>query len=353
MSAKTALKTRLFSTTSTLRASAQPTTATTSASSSPRHLVNISQLSNDEFSSLINKAQTLKSIYKSGLQQQIVENHQKLLGKLVALLFSKRSTRTRISTEGAASFFGAQPMFLGKDDIQLGVNESMYDTTRVISSMTSCIFARVNKHQDILDLCKDSSVPIINSLCDKYHPLQAIADLLTIKEKFGETKGLKLAWVGDANNVINDLAIACLKLGINVSVSIPESIKFDQEVESDAKSLAGELNLNFEIVNDPKEAVKDANIVVTDTWISMGEEAQKQAKLKQFEGYQITQQMVKEGGVNSNWIFMHCLPRHQEEVADDVFYSDNSVVFQEAENRLYAAMAVIEAFVINKGDLLK
>lgn len=342
-SVRTITTTRLLSTT--------PIKATAS-SQTPRHLINIAQLTNDEFSSLINKAYQFKQLVKS--DKPSIENHQKLLGKLVALLFTKRSTRTRISTEGAASFFGAQPMFLGKDDIQLGVNESMYDTTKVISSMTSCIFARVNKHQDILDLCQHSSVPIVNSLCDKYHPLQAIADLLTIKEQFGDNlKGLKLTWIGDANNVINDLSIACLKLGINVSISIPKDITFDQDVVEIAEKLAKEQNLTFEIVNDPIIALNNTNIVVTDTWISMGEEEQKLAKLKQFQGYQITQEMCKLGKVNSNWKFMHCLPRHQEEVADDVFYSDNSVVFEEAENRLYAAMAVIDGFVINKGDLLK
>ncbi|KAK6203267.1 ornithine carbamoyltransferase [Scheffersomyces amazonensis] len=324
---------------------------TTALKSAPRHLVSISHLTNDEFGSLVSKAEKFKKIVKSG--ETSIENHQKLLGKLVALLFTKRSTRTRISSEGAAAFFGAQPMFLGKDDIQLGVNESVYDTTRVISSMTSCIFARVDKHQDILDLAKDSSVPIINSLCDKYHPLQSIADLLTIKETFGSTQGLKLTWIGDANNVINDLAIASLRSGINVSIAIPKGIEFDSDVKILAEKLAKDSNLTFEIVNDPVQALPNANIIVTDTWISMGEESQKVAKLKQFAGYQITQDLLKAGKVASNWKFMHCLPRHQEEVADDVFYSENSVVFEEAENRLYAAMAALEGFVINKGDLLK
>ncbi|CAD1813521.1 ornithine carbamoyltransferase [Candida parapsilosis] len=349
MSVRTVTTKRILSTgTTTLKSQSQ------AANTPPRHLVNIAQLTTDEFSSLITKAQYLKQVYKTGQASAIAENHNKLLGKLVALLFSKRSTRTRISTEGAAAFFGAQPMFLGKDDIQLGVNESMYDTTKVISSMTSCIFARVNKHSDIVNLCKDSSVPIINSLCDKYHPLQAIADLLTIKESFGgNTKGLKLAWVGDANNVINDLAIASLKMGIHVSISIPESISMDKDVEQDARQIAQQQGVEFEIVNQPQQALRNANIVVTDTWISMGEESQKVAKLKQFAGYQIDMELIKSSQVAPNWIFMHCLPRHQEEVADDVFYSDNSVVFEEAENRLYAAMAVIEAFVVNKGDLLK
>lgn len=331
------------------------TVAKATASIPPRHLVSILQLSKDEFINLVNKAEYLKNVVKSNDITTIKKNHDQLLGKVVALLFSKRSTRTRISTEGAAAHFGAQPMFLGKDDIQLGVNESMYDTTKVISSMTSCIFARVNRHQDILDLCKDSSVPIINSLCDMYHPLQAIADILSVKEAFGKTEGLKLAWIGDANNVINDLAIAALKVGISVSILTPPSVTFDASVSQTAKEIVLESNgkLSFELVNNPNDALKGANVIVTDTWISMGEEAEKELKLKQFAGYQITQEMLAKGKVADNWKFMHCLPRHAEEVADDVFYSENSIVFPEAENRLYAAMAVIEAFVINKGDLLK
>lgn len=321
----------------------------------PRHLVSILKLSDEEFTSLVNKAEHLKKVVKTDNTSQIKANHEKLLGKLVALLFTKRSTRTRLSSEGAAAHFGAQPIFLGKDDIQLGVNESMYDTTKVISSMTSCVFARVNKHQDILDLCKDSSVPIINSLCDTYHPLQAIADILSIKETFGRTEGLKLTWIGDANNVINDLAIAALKVGISVSVLIPESIQFNTSIVKAAEELVAKSNgkVSFEVVNDPNVALKGANVIVTDTWISMGEESEKQQKLQQFAGYQITQAMLQKGQISDDWRFMHCLPRHQEEVADDVFYSKNSIVFEEAENRLYAAMAVIEAFVVNKGDLLK
>lgn len=318
----------------------------------PRHLVSILQLSAEEFNALVTKAENLKKIVKSGDTAAIRDNHDKLLGKLVALLFSKRSTRTRISTEGAAAHFGAQPMFLGKDDIQLGVNESIVDTTRVISSMTLCIFARVNRHQDILDLCQDSTVPIINSLCDMYHPLQAIADILTIKETFGHTKGLKLAWIGDANNVINDLAIAALKCDMSVAVLVPETVSFEPLVLREAKSIAQDAGVTFEVGHDPIQALDKANVVVTDTWISMGQELERDAKLAQFAGYQISQEMLAKSNAASNWRFMHCLPRHQEEVADDVFYSDRSVVFEEAENRLYAAMAAIEAFVVNKGDLL-
>lgn len=325
--------------------------STSTMTKSPRHFVNTIQLSNTELASLVSKAANFKKQVRSG-NPTPVEAHNKLLGKLVAMLFTKRSTRTRISTEGAAAYFGAQPMFLGKDDIQLGVNEAMYDTTKVISSMTSCIFARVDTHQTIVDLCKDLSVPIINSLCDMYHPLQAVADILTIKEAFGKTEGLKLAWIGDSNNVINDLAISALKSGISVSISIPESITFSDYIISEANKLvAANKSLTFEIVHDPLQAVKDSNIIVTDTWISMGQEAEKIQKLQQFDGYQIDLKMLSEGKAAADWKFMHCLPRHAEEVADDVFYHDNSLVFEEAENRLYAAMAVIDGFVINKGNL--
>ncbi|KAG7877506.1 hypothetical protein KL925_005038 [Ogataea polymorpha] len=310
-----------------------------------KHLVSISDLTTPEFTSLVNRAAHHKKIFKSG-QPVSSEISEALKGKLVAMLFSKRSTRTRISTEGAAVYFGGHPMFLGKDDIQLGVNESFYDTTRIVSSMTSCIFARVNSHSEIQQLCEHSSVPIINSLCDTYHPLQAICDILTIKEAFGETKGLKLAWVGDANNVINDLAIAALRSGIRVSVAVPRGIEMIPTIVDVAKTISQETGASFEVTNDPKHACTDANIIVTDTFISMGEEAQKQKKLQQFSGFQVNSDLTKLAA--PNWKFMHCLPRHQEEVTDEVFYSDNSIVFEEGENRLYAAMAAIEAFVIKK-----
>lgn len=315
----------------------------------PRHLVNIHELADAELAALVASAANFKRQFKAGLNAP--NEHLKLLGKLVTLLFSKRSTRTRISCEGAASYFGAHPMFLGKDDIQLGVNESAYDTTRVVSSMTSCIFARVNKNQDILDMAAASSVPIINSLCDLYHPLQAITDIMTIKESFGKTEGLKLAWIGDANNVINDLSIAALKSGMNVSVCIPESVKFNDLVLSKATEICARNNTKFEIVHQPETALNAADVVVTDTWISMGDEEKRAQILKQFTGYLITKALVERGNVNENWKFMHCLPRHKEEVDDEVFYSENSVVFEEAENRLYTAMAVLDGFVVKGGEL--
>ncbi|AMD19335.1 HBR434Cp [Eremothecium sinecaudum] len=314
-----------------------------------RHLVSIKDLTDDEFKHLVDKAEHLKTIFKSKDNSAFEEQHKKLIGRTVALLFSKRSTRTRISTEGASAFFGATPMFLGKDDIQLGVNESFKDTVKVVSSMVSCIFARVNKHSDIQQLVQHSSVPIVNSLCDKFHPLQAICDMLTIKEHFDYTnKKLKMAWVGDSNNVINDMAIAALKLGMDVAIATPSGIEMDKDIKEAAYEICARYNNHLLFTHDPVEAVKGANIVVTDTFVSMGEEYMHKSKVKQFQGYQVNAQLCEHAA--PDYKFMHCLPRHQEEVSDEVFYGDHSIVFEQAENRLYAAIAVIETLVINGGE---
>ncbi|CAB4256951.1 similar to Saccharomyces cerevisiae YJL088W ARG3 Ornithine carbamoyltransferase (carbamoylphosphate:L-ornithine carbamoyltransferase) [Maudiozyma barnettii] len=323
-------------------------------STSIRHLTSIKDLTDEEFKILVDRAQHYKTIFKNGGSEEFQKNHLKLLGRTVALIFTKRSTRTRISTEGAATFFGAQPMFLGKEDIQLGINESFYDTTKVVSSMVSCIFARVNSHDDIQALCKDSSVPIINSLCDTYHPLQAICDMLTIKEKFAahledsSKPNLKITWIGDANNVINDMSLACLKLGMDVAIATPTGIEMDSNIMNEANKIASQNGTKIEASHDSKKASTGANILVTDTFVSMGEEFAKEAKLKQFQGFQINKELADLA--DPEFKFMHCLPRHHEEVTDDVFYGEHSIVFDEAENRLYAAMAAIDVFVINKGN---
>ncbi|GMM35490.1 ornithine carbamoyltransferase [Saccharomycopsis crataegensis] len=317
-----------------------------------RHLVSISELSHTELHSLVNRAAHYKSLVKSNtLPPDNLADALKT--QTVGLLFSKRSTRTRISSEAAVNYFGGHPLFLGSQDIQLGVNESFYDSIKVISSMTGAIFARVNSHDEIQQLVKHSSVPVINSLCDTYHPLQAICDMLTIKEQFnGDVKGKKLTWVGDANNVINDLAVAAAQFGMNVSVAIPQGYKFDEQVAAVATKVASEQGCKFEVVHDPLVAVKDANIVVTDTFVSMGEESQTKQKLETFKGFQVSKELIEQGQVAKDWRFMHCLPRHEYEVSDEIFYGENSVVFEEAENRLYAAIAVLEALVVNKGKFL-
>ena len=235
------------------------------------------------------------------------------------------------------------------------MNESLYDTSVVISSMTSCMVARVGPHSDIANLAKHSSVPVLNALSNDFHPLQIIADFLTIHEAFPASQsatadlglsGLKVAWVGDSNNVLFDLATACVKMGVDIAVAspkgfgIPESMR--QLITSASAGVGSPGSLSETIV--PEEAIKNADILVTDTWISMGQEEEKQKRLQAFAGYQITNELAKRGGAKEGWKFMHCLPRHPEEVADEVFYSPRSLVFPEAENRVWAAVCELLPF---------
>ncbi|KAF3924266.1 hypothetical protein ABW21_db0205404 [Orbilia brochopaga] len=311
------------------------TAAAPVATSGPRHFLSIADLSTSELVALVKTAQQAKDAVKAG------KSTASLVGKTVAMMFSKRSTRTRISTEGAVVHLGGHPMFLGKEDIQLGVNESLYDTSKVISSMTSCMVARVGPHKDIVDLAANSSVPVINALSDAYHPMQAVADILTISEVYGlqNLANLKIAWVGDVNNVLYDLALACAKLDINISVAAPEAYEFDPKILQTVRQCFDKpTSAAIQIFHKPEEAVRNADIIVTDTWVSMGQEAEKSKRLSDFAGYQVSNELAARGGAKADWKFMHCLPRKPEEVDDDVFYGPRSLVFQEAENRLYAAI---------------
>ncbi|KAH6848004.1 Aspartate/ornithine carbamoyltransferase [Chaetomium sp. MPI-CAGE-AT-0009] len=347
-------------------AMAHPQTRSLSSASGPRHLLSISDLSPAELTKLVLNASSHKAAVKAAFaagEQPPKPLHGALTGKTVAMMFSKRSTRTRVSTEAAVQMMSGHPMFLGKDDIQLGVNESLYDTSVVISSMTSCMVARVGAHKEVADLAAHSSVPVINALSSDYHPLQTIADFQTIHESFpgrapsGSSlglEGLKVAWVGDSNNVLFDLAIGCVKMGLDIAVAspagygIPAAMK--QVILAAGEGVASPGRLAETQV--PEDAIKDADILVTDTWVSMGQEEESQKRLKAFAGYQITNELAKRGGAKPDWKFMHCLPRHPEEVDDEVFYGPRSLVFPEAENRLWAAVAALEAFVVNKGKIL-
>jgi ornithine carbamoyltransferase len=333
---------------------------------SPRHFLSIADLTPLELNSLIRTASHRKTAVKSGSLSLGDPLRNALKGQQIGLTFSKRSTRTRVSTEGAIVALGGSPLFLGKDDIQLGVNESLRDTSIVMSSMMSGIVARVGNHEDITGLAKWSSVPVINALSNDFHPMQTVADYLTVAEAFGGTlgsghtgkslglEGLKIAWVGDSNNVLFDLAIGGAKLGINIAVASPAGYTIPEPmralIHSAATSSSNPGTLTETSV--PEEAIKDADIIVTDTWISMGWEAETQKRLQEFAGYQITHVLAKRAGAKKGWKFMHCLPRHEYEVDDDVFYDqERSLVFPEAENRLWSALSVLEGFVVNKGKL--
>ncbi|KAI4199399.1 MAG: hypothetical protein LQ348_001899 [Seirophora lacunosa] len=331
----------------------------------PRHLLSIADLSSTELTTLVRNA----SLHKQAIKSGSVPRHLlgALSGKTIAMPFSKRSTRTRVSTESAVATLGGNPMFLGKEDIQLGVNESLYDTSLVISSMVAAIVARVGPHSDVAALAQHSTVPVINALSDKFHPLQTIADYLTIHEASASSRtkersvepglgleGLKIAWVGDANNVLFDLAIGAGKLGVNLAVATPKGYEIPAEMKDIIEQSRSDARIQGQLseTNVPEEAVKDADLLVTDTWVSMGQEEDKAKRLRDFQGFQITSQLAERGGAKPEWKFMHCLPRHLDEVSDEVFYSPRSLVFQEGENRLWAAIAVLEGFIVKGGSIV-
>ncbi len=302
-----------------------------------RHLLTLKDFSKEEILYLLDLSSKLKTDYKKNNRTKPLD------GKSLGMIFQKRSTRTRVSTEVGMSFLGGHALFLGKDDIQLGANETIQDTALVLSRFVDGILARVFGHDTVADLAKYATVPVINALSDKYHPLQILADLLTVKEHFGKLEGLKLVWVGDGNNVCHSLLIGCAKVGMHMTVATPDDYKPASDVFDYAIAEGKKSGSHIEWLNDPKKAVTDADIIVTDTFVSMGQEAETKKRLVAFEGFQVSSELVK--AAKSNYKFMHCLPRHEHEVTDEVFYSDHSIVFDEAENRLHTIMAVMDAFM--------
>ena len=300
-----------------------------------RHFLTLKDYTKEEILYLLDLSKELKQQFK------INKRNLPLDGKSLGMIFQKRSTRTRVSTEVGMTFLGGHPLFLGKDDIQLGTNETLKDTSLVLSRYVDGILARVFGHDVVETLAAHSTVPVINALSAKFHPLQILADLLTIQEHFNTLNELKLTWIGDGNNVCNSLLIACSKLGINMSVATPEGYKVEEDILNYAIEQAKESKCKIEWVSDPKLAVANADIIVTDTFISMGQEEETKKRKLDFQGYQVNSDLVK--NAKPNFKFMHCLPRKQDEVTDDIFYSEHSVVFDEAENRMHTIKAVMVA----------
>lgn len=261
--------------------------------------------------------------------------------KTVVMVFQKPSTRTRVSTERGQYLLGGQSIFLSPDDIHLGTSESVRDTTSVLSRMNDALMARVHNHSTLVEMAKYSQVPVINALSEKYHPLQILADFLTIEErfgKFGNGPRVAICWVGDVNNILHSLIIGCAIMQVHLKCAIPEAYEIDPEVIAFHKKTA--YGIALDVYHEPEKAVKEAHVVMTDTFVSMGDEEQKQKKLDTLTPFRVTEELMELADENA--IFMHCLPYKGDEVVPEVIYSDKSVVFQEAENRLYTVMAVLE-----------
>ena len=304
-----------------------------------RDLIDIQDLTRNEIEQILNLTATLKKDV-SGMKHF-------LEGKAIALIFQKPSNRTRVSFEVGIWQMGGKCFYLGPDEISLGKRESTSDAAKTLSRYLDGIVARTFSHQDIVDLAKYTTVPVINGLSDVSHPCQAMADLFTIKEKFGGFKGIKVAYVGDGNNVCTSLLEGCALLGANMSIATPKKYTLPKVVVETVKKFAKESGSRIEIDNNPKNAAKDAHAIYTDTWVSMGQEKESKKRLKDFKGFQVDSELVSRA--DKNYIFMHCLPAHRgQEVAEDVIDGKHSVIFDQAENRMHVQKAILAFLLGNK-----
>jgi len=300
-----------------------------------RDFLTLQDFTYEELKFLLDTALELKRARKRGHLEPV------LSGKTLAMIFQKPSTRTRVSFEVAMSDLGGRALYLRWDDLQLGRGETVADTARVLSRYVDGIMARVFSHKDLEELAKYADIPVINGLSDLTHPCQILADLLTILEKKTTLRGLKLTFVGDGNNVCNSLLIGCTKMGMDISVATPKKYRPREEFIQWAMENAQESGSKVEILESPEEAVKDADVIYTDVFVSMGEEEIAKEKMQAFQGYQVNKELLKHA--KKDYIFMHCLPAHRgQEVTDEVIDDPvHSVVWDQAENRLHAQKAVL------------
>ena len=300
-----------------------------------KDMLSIHDLSVDEVQEILALAKELKAKQKAGVPHEILK------GKTLGMIFEKSSTRTRVSFETGMYQLGGQALFLSNRDLQLGRGEPIRDTARVLSRYLDGIMIRTFGHDRVEELAKWADIPVINALTDLLHPCQVLTDLLTIEEYKGKNlKGLKMAYVGDGNNMTNSFLYGCAKVGMTFVAATPEDYRPDETVFKNALEDAKETGAELSLVTDPKEAVKDADIVVTDTWASMGQEAEHEARKKIFAPYQVNKELLK--GADKRFIVMHCLPAYRgEEITEEVLEANANVIFDEAENRLHTQKAIM------------
>jgi ornithine carbamoyltransferase len=300
-----------------------------------KDLLAITDLTPQDIDKILKRTAALKKLLKKG------KPHLTLKGKSLGMIFEKASTRTRVSFEVGMFQLGGQALFLSPSDLQIGRGEPIADTARTLSRYLDGIMIRTFTQGTVEELARFSSVPVINGLTDLHHPCQALADLFTIQEKKKKLKGLTLAYVGDGNNVANSLIQACVKVGMHFAIACPRGYELDSAIMSKAKAEGKRTNANVTVTNDPFRAARNADVVYTDVWASMGQEAERIKRLKAFRGYQVDEQLMKtaRGGA----IVMHCLPAHRnEEIAATVIDGPRSVVFDQAENRLHVQKAILD-----------
>ena len=293
------------------------------------HLLKLLDLTTEDIIDILHLADQLKYEQKNGIM------HKHLEGKTLGMIFQKSSTRTRVSFEVGMYQLGGSALFLSPRDLQIGRGEPVQDTARVLSRYLDGIMIRTFEQKEVDDLAKYGSIPIINGLTDFAHPCQVLADLMTIKEFKGKLKGLKLAFIGDGNNMANSLIVGCLKMGMKIAIASPKGYEPDKEVLDFAKG-----NPDFMLTEDIYEAAKGADVIYTDVWSSMGMEAEVEERKKAFRNYQVNAKLMEV--TNPKCMVLHCLPAHrEEEITTDVFEAHADEIFEEAENRLHAQKAVL------------
>lgn len=294
-----------------------------------KHLLKLLDLSGEEIIEILNLADQLKYEQKHGIE------HKHLKGKTLGMIFQKASTRTRVSFEVGMYQLGGYPLFLSANDMQIGRGEPVQDTARVLSRFLDGIMIRTFEQKEVEDLANYGSISVINGLTDFCHPCQVLADLMTIREVKGSLDGLKMCFIGDGNNMMNSLIVGALKTGMSISVACPKGYDPDKQILDFAKDYSG-----FELFRTPQEAAKDADVLITDVWASMGQENEAKLRQKAFEGYQINKELMNLA--KDDAMVLHCLPAHRgEEITADVFEEHAAEIFEEAENRLHAQKAVL------------
>lgn len=303
-----------------------------------RDFLTMANYSQDEIYQILSKALELKRSKRLNLVDQ------SLKGKSVALIFQKPSTRTRVSFEAGIAQLGGHPVVLNADDMQLTRGETFRDTGIVLSRYVDGIVMRTFAHNNLEELAKGATVPVINGLSDDAHPCQVMADLMTILEKKDRLAGIKLAYIGDGNNVANSLLLASAKVGINISISSPKGFEPEEEIVSNTRRFIRGISAKINITDDPVEGVKNADVVYTDVWTSMGDENEYDQRKIIFESYQVNNDLLAHA--KDNVIVMHCLPAHYgEEIALDVLEKHDCVIFDQAENRLHAQKALLKLLI--------
>lgn len=299
-----------------------------------RHFLQLEDWSSEELSAMLDLALELKREYFAGGNKPILK------GKILAMIFQKPSLRTRVSFDVGMQHLGGSALYLGPSEIGLGKRESIADVTRVLNGMVHGIMARVFGHEDVTEIAKWATVPVINGLSDERHPCQVMADVMAIKEHFGRTHGLKLAYIGDGNNVASSLLLMCAHFGLDYSIAAPKGYEIPQKVKDAAAPIARRNEINFTEVVAPEEAARGADILYTDTWISMGQEDEAAERIATFTGYQVNAELL--GLANADAVVMHDLPAYRgKEITDEMMDGPRSIVFNQAHNRLHAQKAIL------------